>query len=124
MCEEPVRDNVLCLYEVKVQPPEAPVSPFNCVLHCHPGTMMLTVIGDCVPHPTSPTLHLAHHIPLYFTSIWPHLQPPHFRAWLITNQSRSLKHPTQTERERKLRQDNEKVKELICMFNLLYSAYE
>lgn len=24
--------------------------PSNCVPHCHPGTMMLTVIGDCVLH--------------------------------------------------------------------------
>lgn len=81
MCEEPVRDNVLCLYEGEVQPNEAPLSPPTASPHCHPGTMMLTVIGDCVLRSFSP-LNPSHPLPPCSTFIWPHLLPLAFNAEL------------------------------------------
>lgn len=53
--------------------------PSNCVLpHCHPGTMMLTVIGDCVLRSS-----LLHYIPPIPCSCAPLLSGPTCSPWLL-----------------------------------------
>lgn len=106
MCEEPVRDNVLCLYEGEVQPNEAPLSPPTASPHCHPGTVMLTVIGDCVLRSFSP-LNPSHPLPPCSTFIWPHLLPLAFNAELGSPLIKVKASQCLAEKEKKVRDREE-----------------
>lgn len=81
MCEEPVRDNVSCLYEGEVQPNEAPLSPPTASPTVTLGRWcwQWLVTVSCTPlsslHPSYPLL-------LCSTFIWPHLLPLAFNAEL------------------------------------------
>lgn len=81
MCEEPVRDNVLCLYEGEVQPNEAPLSPPTASPTVTLGRWcwQWLVTVSCTPlsslHPSHPLLPCS-------TFIWPHLLPLAFNAEL------------------------------------------
>lgn len=81
MCEEPVRDNVLCLYEGEVQPNEAPLSPPTAsptvTLGRRRWQWLVTV--SCTP---LSSLHPSHPLLLCSTFIWPHLLPLAFNAEL------------------------------------------
>ena len=81
MCEEPVIDNVSCLYEGEVQPNEAPLSPPTASPTVTLGRWcwQWLVTVSCTP---LSSLHPSHPLLLCSTFIWPHLLPLAFNAEL------------------------------------------
>lgn len=80
-CEEPVTDNVSCLYEGEVQPNEAPLSPPTASPAVTMGRWWWQWLVTVSCTPPSP-LHPSHPLLLCSTFIWPHSQPLAFNAEL------------------------------------------
>lgn len=80
-CEEPVTDNVSCLYEGEVQPNEAPLSPPTASPTVTMGRWWWQWLVTVSCTPPSP-LHPSHPLLLCSTFIWPHSQPLAFNAEL------------------------------------------
>lgn len=137
MCEEPVRDNVLCLYEAEVQPNEAPLSPPTASPTVTLGRWcwQWLVTVSCTP---LSSLHPSHPLLLCSTFIWPHLLPLAFNAelgsplikvkasqCLAETERKWEKRKGETEREREkvregLRESDERMKSLFTFVRLIY----